>query len=318
MARILVVRNDEIDQHISPADCVPLVEQAFRALTAGQAELPAKYHDRGDWGLWFFMGGNVFPQQATAVKLGFAAQGRLTCQVIYYDHETCEPKGLFEGLKVTNLRTGAAAAIGAKYLARPESRVAAFIGAGQVCRHSLAALVACFALERVLVYDLSAVAASDFAVWAQARYGLPVSAVSDPRQAVCEADIVVSATPSRQPIVLADWVKPGTHFSAMGADGKGKQELDGAIHRRARIVCDRTEQCLKWGDINNSVSAGLIGPGDLAGEIGQVISGQVAGRTDPEQITLFDATGMGIQDAVVAKVIYDIATQKGLGTAVEL
>jgi alanine dehydrogenase len=317
MAKILVVRNDEIDAHISPADCVPLVEQALLAMSAGQAELPAKYHDIGRWGLWFFMGGNVFPQEATAVKLGFAAQGHLTCQVIYYDHQTCEPKGLFEGLKVTNLRTGAAAAIGAKYMARPGSTVAAFVGAGKVCWHSLGALRSLFALQRILVYDIDAAAAESFAARAGQQFGLPAVAAGA-EEAVRAADIVVSATPSRQPIVRAEWVRPGTHFSAMGADGKGKQELDGAIHQRARIVCDRTEQCLKWGDINNSVSAGLVSQDDIAGELGQVIAGQVPGRTAVDQITLFDGTGMGIQDAVVAKVIYDIASSKGLGTTVEL
>lgn len=317
MARILVVKNDDIDQHVSAADCIPLVEEAFRAMSAGQCELPAKYHDRGDWGLWFFMGGNIFPQQATAVKLGFAAQGRLTCQVIYYDHETCEPKGLFEGLKVTNLRTGAAAAIGAKYMARANARVAAFIGAGKVCWHSLDALAGTFALERVYVYDVEASAARAFAQRAAVRYGFPVEATTA-EEAVRQADIVISATPSQAPIVQADWVRPGTHFSAMGADGHGKQELDSALHQRARIVCDRIEQCLKWGDINNSVSAGLVTAADIVGEIGQVIAGEVAGRTSPDEITLFDATGMGIQDAAVAKAIYDIAEREGLGTAVEL
>ena len=317
MASIRVVRNDEIEAHIGPADCLPLVEQAFVALCSGAAEMPAKYHDSGPWGLWFFMGGNVFSQRATAVKLGFAAQGTLTCQVIYYDPDTCEPRGLFEGLKVTHLRTGAAAAIGAKYLARPESRVAACIGAGNVCWHSLQALTAVFALERVLVHDVEPAASASFAARARQRYAFPVE-VAGAEAAVRATDIVISATPSRQPIVQAEWVRPGTHFSAMGADGKGKQELADAIHRRARIVCDRIEQCLKWGEINNSVAAGLVRQEDIAGELGQVIAGQLPGRTAAEQITLFDGTGMGIQDAVVARLIYDTAVRAGLGTVVEL
>lgn len=317
VSRILVVRNSEIDAHVTSADCIPLVEQAFQAMTEGKAELPKKYHDIGDWGLWFFMGGNVFPSEATAIKMGFAAQGALTCQVIYYDHVTCEPKGLFEGLKVTNLRTGAAAAVGAKLMARKDSKVAAFVGGGQVCRHALGALQSIFALERVLVYDLSPEAAAEFADEAQTRYGIAVTPASA-EEAVSAADIVISATPSREAIVQAEWVKPGTHFSAMGSDGAGKQELASGVHQKARIVCDRIEQCLKWGDINTSVTAGLVSEKDIAGEIGEVVAGSVEGRTSEEEITLFDATGMGIQDAVVAKVIYDIAEREGLGTAVEL
>jgi alanine dehydrogenase len=317
VSRILVVRNDEIEEHVSPADCIPLVEGALQSMSEGKAELPQKYHDIGDWAMWFFMGGNVFPQQATAIKTGFAAPGALTCQVIYYDHETCEPKGLFEGLKVTNLRTGAAAAIGAKHMARSDSKVAAFIGAGQVCWHALGALVSVFDLEKVLVYDLSPEAAEDYVQRAQAKYGLTVEAVSA-EQAVRGADVVISATPSREAIVQADWVQPGTHFSAMGSDGAGKQELASGVHQRARIVCDRTSQCLKWGDINVSITAGLVSESDIVGEIGDVVAGRIQGRTSPEEVTLFDGTGMGIQDAVVAKVIYDIAEREGLGTAVEL
>ena len=317
MARILVVRNDEIDAHVSPADCVPLVEAAFQSMTEGKAELPAKYHDIGDWGLWFFMGGNVFPQEATAIKTGFAAQGNLTCQVIYYDHETCEPKGLFEGLKVTNLRTGAAAAIGAKHMARPESKVAAFIGGGQVCWHTLGALRSIFDLERVLVYDIDEAAAQGYAARARETYGIDTQPATA-REAVTAADIIVSATPSREPIVQADWVRPGTHISAMGSDGAGKQEMAAGVHQKARIVVDRVEQCLKWGDINTSVTAGLITEADIVGELGEVIAGRIEGRTSADQITLFDGTGMGIQDAVVAKTIYDIAEREGLGTAVEL
>lgn len=317
MSRILVVRNDEIEAHVSPADCIPLVEAALQSMSEGKAEMPKKYHDIGDWGLWFFMGGNVFPQEATAIKMGFAAQGKLTCQVIYYDHETCEPKGLFEGLKVTNLRTGAAAAIGAKHMARPGSKVAAFVGAGQVCWHALSALSSCFDLERVLVHDISDEAAASYAERASDKYGFPVVAAGA-EEAVSAADIVVSATPSREAIVQVEWVKGGTHFSAMGSDGAGKQELASGVHQKARIICDRTEQCLKWGDINTSVTAGLVSEKDIAGEIGDVVAGRLQGRMSDEEITLFDATGMGIQDAVVAKVIYDIAEREGLGTAVEL
>ena len=317
VSEILVVRNDEIDAHVSPADCIPLVEAAFLAMTGGQAEMPRKYHDIGDWAMWFFMGGKVFPSQATAIKTGFATRDALTCQVIYYDHATCEPKGLFEGLKVTNLRTGAAAAVGAKHMARRESSTVAFIGAGKVCWHALGALRAVFELQRILVYDVRPEAAAAFAANARSRYGLEAVAVSA-RDAVSQADIVVTGTPSREAIVQAEWVRPGTHFSAMGAEGAGTQELAAGIHQQARIVCDRIEQCLKWGDINTSVTAGLISAADLAGEMGQVVAGTLPGRTAADQITLFDATGMGLQDAVVAKVIYDIAVSRGLGTVVQL
>ncbi|MFH1573677.1 MAG: hypothetical protein ABIG68_06810 [Acidobacteriota bacterium] len=221
MAKIRVVRNEEFENHVRIKDCIPLVEGAFKAMAQGKAEHPAKYHDIGDWGLWFFMGGNVFSEQATAIKLGFAAQGVLTCQVIYYDGETGEPRALLEGLRVTSLRTGAAAAIGAKYMARSDAKVAAFVGAGKVCWNSLEALSSCFALEKAYIADISAAAQASFVERAKGRYSFPVEAATI-QEGVGAADIVISATPSRAPIVRAEWVKPGTHISAMGSDGKGE------------------------------------------------------------------------------------------------
>jgi len=317
MGKLLVVRNEEFEDILYPSDCIPLVEAALKGMAAGKAEHPAKYHDIGDWGLWFFMGGNVFGQGATAIKTGFAAAGNLTCQVIYYDSETAEPKAILEGLKVTNLRTGAAAAVGAKYMARPDSKVATFVGAGGVCWSSLQALNSVFNLDEVYVTDISEEAKASFVERANKLYSFSVFPASV-EEGVGKADIVISATPSRAAIVKAEWVKPGTHFSAMGSDGKGKQELDSGIHQKARIVVDSMEQCLKWGDINNSVTAGLISESDLVGALGVVILGEKQGRTAADEITLFDGTGMGIQDAVSAKLIYDTSVREGLGTWVEL
>jgi alanine dehydrogenase len=317
MSRLLVIRSEEYAPHLAVRDCIPAVEAAFRSLVEGRAEHPAKYHDRCPWGLWFYMGGNVFDQEAMAIKLGCAAAAGGSCQVIYYDSTTAEPKALLEGLRVTHLRTGAAAAIGARWLARPESRTVAVLGAGRVCWSSLEGLSALFALERVLVADIDPEATTRFVERARATYGFQVAGVT-PEEAVRQADIVVSATPARAPLVASSWVRPGTHFSAMGADGAGKQELDSDLHRTARVFCDSLDQCLKWGDINNTVKAGGLNRDDLAGELGAVIAGNVPGRLSADDITLFDATGLGIQDAVVARLIFDTAVRCGLGTWVEL
>jgi ornithine cyclodeaminase/alanine dehydrogenase-like protein (mu-crystallin family) len=132
------------------------------------------------------------------------------------------------------------------------------------------------------------------------------------------ADIVVTATPSREPLVKSEWVSEGKHISAVGADSAGKQELDSAIYNRARIVCDSVEQCLEFGEVNNAHRAGLLDVDRIVGEIGEVILGSKEGRTSEEDITLFDSTGMGIQDAAAAKLIYETAVSKGLGTWVDL
>ncbi|MFH1571231.1 MAG: ornithine cyclodeaminase family protein [Gemmatimonadota bacterium] len=317
MSRILVIRNDELDPHVSVADCMGPVEKSFVAITEGRAELPAKYHDRTPFGMWFFMGGHSAEDHAMAVKLGCAPAAGVSCQVIHYDAVTAAPLALMEGLRVTYLRTGAAAAIGARHLARPDSRVVAVLGAGRVGWYSLIALKECFDLQKVLVADAAPEAARSFAQRGAGVYDFPVEPASL-EAATRAADIVITGTPAREPFVRDAWVRPGTHISAMGADTRGKQELDAAIHLRARVVCDYVAQCLKWGDINNTVADGGLQEGDLVGEIGEVILGRKPGRTADDEVTLFDATGMGIQDAVVAKLIYDTAERVGFGTAVEL
>ena len=315
--KLLVVQREETEPHVRIAECIPLVERAYTALIEGQAELPSKYHYGGAFGMWFFMGGQIPSLGAMAIKLGCAPPGRGSCQVIYYDHETAEPLALMEGLWVTHLRTGAAAAIGAKYLARPEAKTVAIVGTGRVGWFSLGALSECFALEKAYAADISADSRQVFAKRAKDRFAFPV-VEAQIEEAVRSADIVVTATPARAPMVKAEWVRPGTHVSAMGADGRGKQELESGVHQKARIVVDRTEQCVQWGDINNSCRAGLVEESQIAGEIGEVILGRKQGRTSAADITLFDSTGMGIQDAAVAGLIYRTAVEHKLGTWVEL
>lgn len=315
--RILVIRREDLEGHIRIGDCIPLVEKAFAAFAEGRAEMPTKYHYQGDFGMWFFMGGNVGPLGAMAIKLGCAPPGRTSCQVLYYDYVTAQPLALMEGLWVTALRTGAAAAVGAKYLARPDSRVVGIVGCGMVGWHSLGAICECFPVERVYAADINSDAQHAFVARAREQHGFSVVGASV-EETVRAADILVTATPSREPLVRAEWVNPGAHISAMGADTRGKQELDSRLHQEARIVCDSVGQCIQWGDINNSVRAGLLDRDRLVGEIGEVILGRKQGRTSEEEITIFDATGMGIQDAAVAKLIYETAVQEGVGTWAEL
>jgi len=317
MSRILVIRNEEIDPHVHIKDCLPLVERAFSAAAEDKADLPTKYHYRGKFGLWFYMAGIVEPLGAMGVKLGSGRPGGGFSQVIYYNHETAEPLALMQGGRVTALRTGAAAAIGARYLARRESKIVGIVGTGTVGWTSLAALNECFSLEKVYAADVSEGARGNFVARASERYPFPVVEASF-EEAVRAADVVITATPTREPIVQGEWVSKGKHISAVGADSAGKQELDAAIYHRARIVCDSVEQCLEFGEVNNAHRAGLLDEDRIVGEIGEVILGSKKGRISEEDITLFDSTGMGIQDAAVAKLIYETALSKGLGTWVEL
>jgi alanine dehydrogenase len=321
---VLVISGREIDGYVRIKDCLPLVEQAFTAMAMGGTDLPPKCHFLGSRGLWFFMGGIVEPLEAMAIKLGSTRPDNVkrglpagVSQVICYNCETAEPLAFMEGSRVTALRTGAAAAVGAKHLARPESNVAGIIGTGRVGSASLEALNECYCLDRVYVADVNEEARGSFVAAARELYPFPVIEASL-EQAVRAADILITATPAREPIVKKQWLSKGQHISAMGADRSGKQEIEAAALSESRIVCDNVEQCLEYGELNNAYRAGLLDREWIVGEIGEVILGRKEGRRSNEEITLFDSTGMGIQDAVVAKLIYDTALRQGLGTLVEL
>jgi alanine dehydrogenase len=322
--RILVISGRQIDRHIRMRDCLPLVERAFTAVTEGATDLPPKCHFPGSRGLWFFMGGIVEPLEAMAIKLGSTRPDNVkrglrtgVSQVVYYNFETAEPLALMDGSRVTALRTGAAAAVGAKYLARPEPSVAGIIGTGRVGSASLEALDESCCLEKVYAADVNEEAREGFVATARELYPFPVIGAS-PEQAARAADILITATPARKPIVKKRWLSGGQHISAMGADRSGKQEIETAALSDLRIVCDNVEQCLEYGELNIASRSGLLDRERIAGEIGEVILGRKEGRRSDEEITLFDSTGMGIQDAAVAKLIYDAALREGFGTLVEL
>ena len=140
----------------------------------------------------------------------------------------------------------------------------------------------------------------------------------DLEQAVRESDIILTATPAYEPYIRADWVRPGTHLSCIGADMLGKEEIDPEIFRTARAFADDAKQCCTVGEMEIPAKMGIISPDTVAGEIGQVLAGQKPGRLSPEDITVFDATGLAALDLVTAKAAVRSANEKGLGTTVEI
>lgn len=321
--QVLVISGREIDDHVHISDCLALVEEAFVAAAEAKADLPTKYHHFGSYGLWFFMGGIVKPLEAMAIKTGIARRDPASglpagiALVLLFKPDTAEPLAIIEGARVTAIRTGAAAAIGAKHLARPESKVLGIIGTGRVGWASLAAISGCFSLEKVYAADISEEARERFVAKAKALYPFPIVEASL-GEAVKGVDILVTATPAREAIVKREWVPQGLHISAMGADSPGKQELGAVILNEARIVCDSVEQCLEYGEINNANRAGVLNIDRIVGEIGDVILGSKRGRACENEITIFDSTGMGIQDAAAAKLIYETARREGLGSWAQL
>ncbi|MCK5584908.1 ornithine cyclodeaminase family protein, partial [Candidatus Bipolaricaulota bacterium] len=167
------------------------------------------------------------------------------------------------------------------------------------------------------VYDVSKEKAESLAVIASRRLNLNVRVCASPEEAVRESDVVVTVTPSSSPIVKNEWVTDGMHLNCVGADAPGKQELETGILKRARIIIDDWEQASHSGEINVSVTQGVITRSDVIGEIGDIIAGSLQGRTRDNEITLFDTTGLAIQDVVCAWKAYEMAERKGLGVLMD-
>ena len=140
-----------------------------------------------------------------------------------------------------------------------------------------------------------------------------LSAVDSPELAVRNADIIITTTPGKTPIIKKDWVRPGTHIIAVGADMEGKQELDTALFQQAKIVVDNLEQCIARGEVQNPLRQGIIRRGDIHCEIGEILLGYKPGRVNETEITIFDTTGMAVQDNVTASKIYERALANQLG-----
>jgi len=208
--------------------------------------------------------------------------------------------------------------VAAKYLARRDSRSVGIVGTGVQGRYQLIGLNELFDIAEVRAYDRIKDSSMRYASEMSSKLGLDVKAVEVPRDAVENADIVVTATPSRKPIINSKWVRSGTHINAIGADEPGKQELDSQILTKAKIVVDCFEECKVRGEINSAISEGTIDLSNIYAELGDIVAGKKKGRESASEITIFDATGMAIQDIATSYEIYKIAKEKGIGTTVAI
>ena len=217
---------------------------------------------------------------------------------------------------LTELRTGLAGALAAKYLAREKLETVGVVGAGSQGRYQIQALELVRDFDRLMVFDENSGATTRYVTDMSAASGLEVTPAADVGELVCASDLVVTATPSRSPFVKAEWVHPGLHITAMGSDGPEKLELDPEVLARADVVvCDRKSQCLLLGELHHAFAAGFISE-DAALELGEIAAGAASGRTSDEEVTVCDLTGVGVQDTAIALLAYGRAMEKGLGTQI--
>jgi alanine dehydrogenase len=314
--KTLLISKGEIEELLSIKDVLKAVEKAFRLKAQSKTIMPAKIYlelpeYQGDFrAMPAYIDGSagmkwvsVYPNNR---QYNLPAVMAL---IILCDPNNSYPLAIMDGTFITSLRTGATGGIAVKYLARKDSSVIGMVGAGRQAETQLLAISEVLPrIKEVKVFDLYEETSRRYAEKMGAKLKIKVSSVKTVA-AAAEADIVVTTTPSREPIVKKHYIKPGTHINGIGADAPGKQELEADLLKGARIIVDDLEQACHSGEINVPLSKGQFKAEDIHSTLGEVVAGMKKGRENNEEITIFDSTGLAIQDIICAKLVYEKARE---------
>lgn len=310
--KTLLITDRDVSKAISMREAIALVEKAFAAHARGRSEMPPKIYlnlkrYNGDFRA---MPAYVSGIEACGVKWVNVHPGNIgrklpsvMATIILSDPATGEPLAVMDATRITNMRTGAAGAVAAKHLARKRSSVVALFGCGTQARHQLDGLTTLFRIKLLRLFDEDA---SRSAIIKRYAKGLGMTAIvaASARECVSNADIVVTTTPSRTARIKDRWISPGTHINAIGADAKGKEELEASLLKRSKVVVDDICQAMHSGEINVPVAKKIFSVSDIHATIGEIITGRASGRVSEGEITVFDSTGLAIQDMAVAHRVY--------------
>jgi alanine dehydrogenase len=318
----LVLTGSEVMQVLDIDLALAAAQEAFLAYGEGRVNMPPKSYltlAQGDframYGEVFLPEGHICGLKWVNVHPGNPAKGLPTvmAKILLNDPETGLEFADLDGTHITDHRTGAAGGVAAKLLARADAARLGVIGAGAQARTQMAAIMKVRSIREIFIFDRHLPHSQAFADYAAATHGVAARAVANAADAVREMDIVVTTTPSTQPVILREWVSSGTHINAIGADAAGKQELDPAILLAAKIVVDDWAQASHSGEINVPLAQGQIKPEQIYGSLGEIAAGKKPGRTAPAEITVFDSTGLIIQDLALGYAVYLRAKERGLG-----
>ncbi len=314
----LLLSQKAVRDLLNMPEVIKVVEQAFRDWVQGKGSMPAKAYlllDQGDFRAmpaalpeaagvkWV----NVHPQNPS--------RGLPTVMAIMIcnDPQTGYPLAVMDATDITAYRTGATAAIASKYLARPDSHTLGVIGAGRQAYTQIEAHAQLFDLKLIRVNDHSREVAQKLIRFFP-EYPLKECSLEE----TVASDIVCTLTPARVPFMKREWIAPGTHINAVGADAAGKEELEPAILKGAIVVVDDIRQASVAGEINVPITEGTFTIDEVYGTLGEIIIGRKQGRKNRDIITVFDSTGVAIEDLAVAKLIYEKAKKSGSYTSMDI
>jgi ornithine cyclodeaminase/alanine dehydrogenase-like protein (mu-crystallin family) len=303
----LLLGRADVERLLTPETCAAAVEDAFRQHALGNVPTPGILGMHAADGGFHVKAGFLGSYFAAKINANFPGNvGLPTIQgtVILFDSRNGRPLAIMDSISITALRTAAASAVAAKYLARPECDAMLICGCGGQAASQLQALLRVRTPRRVLAYDRDQGRARAFA----ARFDC--TAVEDLAEAARSSDIVVTCTTADRYFITRDMIRPGTFIAAVGADSERKQEIEPGLLAHAKVVTDLTEQAVRIGDLHHAIDAGVISTTDVHAELGEVIVGRKRGRERADEIIVFDSTGTGLQDVAAAIAVYQRALEE--------
>ena len=324
--KTLLLKKEEVRGLICMKEVIGTVEEAFKAFSSRQVDQPGYIGihlpaPRGeiDFKLGYYKANEMISMKASSggFKDNPAVHGLPTNMgtILLFDAQTCALACVMDGTLITGLRTGASGAVSVKALARKDAKKITSIGTGIQARMQIRAINEVMKIEEIHAWDHNPETLAGYKADIESEFGIPVVMANSKKEAVEQADILVTTTRGTGSLVEAQWVKPGTHIVAIGTDAPGKQEFEPEIFRNAKIVVDSIEQCVEKGETWHPLDKNIITRADIHGEIGEILLGKKPGRVNDEEITIFDSTGMAIQDNTTAGKIYRNAIERGVGTA---
>lgn len=331
MYEIRVLHSEDLVRLLTMKDVVAAVETAYEQYSSKEAELFPVISHEFEPGMreMDIKSGFLSKTGLAGLKIvGYVADNpdkrripAISGLVIVISIETGRPVGILDGMIITNIRTGAAGAVGAKYLARKDSEDVLVVGAGAQGRAQVKGLMNVLPdIRRIWIAGREKGKLATYVEEMSSEYvnvSFEAVTMKDIESKAAESDIIVTCTPAHEPFIHREWIRPGTHINAIGADFPGKQELDETLLPQTRLAADCRVQTLELGEMQTAYKKGLISVNDVD-EIGEIISGSVPGRQSPDEITLFDATGMALQDIVTANLALTRAMELGIGSMVTM
>jgi ornithine cyclodeaminase/alanine dehydrogenase-like protein (mu-crystallin family) len=309
----LLLREEEVQVLLSVGDAIEALERTFRAQAEGRAVNLPRQRVRWPGGTLHVMAAGDLGSGYVGLKAYTAVGGQTRFVVLLFHAESGELLAIIEADRLGRLRTGAATGLATRYLARPDARVVGMIGAGRQAATQLMAVCAVRPIAEARVYSPTPERRAAFAHRMRETLGIPVQAVERPEAAVEGADILITITSAREPVLRGAWLRPGVHLNAAGSNALLRRELDEeAIARADLIVIDsRAQGQIEAGDFLEPLERGRL-QWERVYELRDVVAGRV-GRAHPEQITLFKSLGIALEDVAVAAVAYERARAQGAG-----